>query len=85
MVAGGDARPTGLFMIFGWAKWPMKDCPEKFLRICRTAAPGCPATGWKACATKTFHVLWVSRGLMFNCTLLTAHCPSVLDKLPAVL
>jgi hypothetical protein len=26
--------------------------PEKVLRIWRTAAPGCPGTGWKACATK---------------------------------
>jgi hypothetical protein len=25
---------------------------EKFLKIRRTAAPGGPGTGWKACATK---------------------------------
>jgi hypothetical protein len=35
-----------------------RDCPEKFLRICRTAAPGCPGTGWKACATKTIFMVY---------------------------
>jgi hypothetical protein len=44
-----------------------KLCSEKFLRIWRTAASGCPGTGWKACATEIFHGLWVSHRLMSNC------------------
>jgi len=52
----------------------MNDYPEKFLRICRTAAPGCPKHRLESlCHQNYFYGLWVSRRLMFNCSLLTAH------------
>lgn len=44
-----------------------KFCAEKFLRIWRTAASGCPRTGWQACATKTFYDLRLSQRLLSNC------------------
>lgn len=29
-MAGGDARPTNFFIIYGWALRPMKNCSESF-------------------------------------------------------
>jgi hypothetical protein len=48
-----EYRPRDLLAEY----WFPSSCPEKFLRICRTAAPGCPGTSWKACATKIFHLV----------------------------
>jgi hypothetical protein len=39
----------------------MRNCPEKFLRIWRTAAPGCPGTGSKACATESEFLVFSTR------------------------
>ena len=29
-LAGAEARPTNLFMLYGWADRPMRNCSEKF-------------------------------------------------------
>jgi hypothetical protein len=51
----GDARPTKLFIIFGWVK-AMGNCSEKFFRWHRL-----PAGEARTPALPTFHVLRLDR------------------------
>ena len=45
----------------------MQDCSEKFLTVCRTAAPGCPRRRLESLRYRSFHALWVGRRPMHDC------------------
>lgn len=63
----GTPATTRLFMIYGWAIWPMRSCFEKSAVGCALRTIRRPSSGRGRPPCVTFQKLWVSRGVISDC------------------